>query len=133
MVRIRSFLKCFENHNYVLCPVRGSKSTVTLSNVTSLFSHYIIEGVMSSYQIKVPSIVKTLKKEGISVSRFRVHKFLQHFDESSCLLRKPGSGRPSKLTVEDQMRLVEGLKKNCRWSLLVNHIHSSPHGNSSGE
>ena len=78
--------------------------------------------VMSSYQkqrilvlrskgFKAPSIVKVLKKEGISVSRFGVHKFLQHFDESGCLLRKPGSQRPSKLTlevkrvVEDQMRL----------------------------
>ena len=49
---------------------------------------------------KAPTIRRKLLEEGICVSREGLHKFLIKFSERRCMLRRPGSGRPSKVTAE---------------------------------
>ena len=36
----------------------------------------------------------------MTASREGIYKFLQKFSESGCLLIRPGSGRPSKVTAD---------------------------------
>ena len=60
---------------------------------------------------KPPTIQKLIAQEGMHATREGIHKFLVKFNETGCLVRRPGSGRPSKMRleiknlVEQQMRL----------------------------
>lgn len=60
---------------------------------------------------KPPTIVKLLLEEKMKASRWGVAKFLKRFREDGTILRRVGTGRPSKVTaevkaiVEEQMRL----------------------------
>ena len=40
--------------------------------------------------------------EGLKMSRFGVAKFLKTYEETGMITRKPGSGRPSKVTGESK-------------------------------
>ncbi len=59
---------------------------------------------------KPPTIARMLKEEGMVASRRGIAKFLKRYTETSTIARRPGSGRPSKITaevkqiVEEQMR-----------------------------
>ena len=56
---------------------------------------------------KAPSITKILvQEEKLPVTRAGVHDFLKRFEAYGCLLRRPGSGRPTKITTEVK-RIVE--------------------------
>ena len=57
---------------------------------------------------RAPTIQKKLGEEGIAVSRISIWKFLRQYTVSQCLSRKEGSGRPTKLTTPEVMRIVEG-------------------------
>ena len=61
---------------------------------------------LSSLGHKPPTIVRLLEKEGMVASRRGVAKFLKHYKETGIIGRRPGSGRPSKATVEVK-RIVE--------------------------
>ena len=57
-----------------------------------------------------PTIKKILEKEGLKSTRIGIYKLLERFNNTGCITRQPGSGRPSKVTeeikkiVEEQMR-----------------------------
>ena len=78
-----------------------------------VYTSYKKERILYLYSqgLKPPTIKKILAEENMTASREGIHKFLQKFSESGCLLRCPGSGRPLKVTadikaiVEQQMRL----------------------------
>ena len=53
------------------------------------------------------AIRKILEEEGIHVSRVAIWRFLRRYDETQCLGRKEGSGRPSKITT-DMKIVVQG-------------------------
>lgn len=56
---------------------------------------------------RAPTITKLLEKEGIVVSRRGVDAFLDRVEQTGTIARRPGSGRPSKLSGEVK-RIVEG-------------------------
>ena len=59
------------------------------------------------------TIVKVLEEEeGLKMSRFGVTKFLKHYEEMGTISRKPGSGRPSKVTEEIKLLVDEQMKKD---------------------
>ena len=78
-----------------------------------VYSVYVKERILilATQGFKPPTIQKILAEERFYVTREGVHKFITKFNESGSLLRRPGSGRPSKTTlevkrvVEEQMRL----------------------------
>ena len=59
---------------------------------------------------RAPTLRKLLREEGLSASRVGIHKFLQKYRETKSIQRRPGSGRPTKITttvkeiVERKMR-----------------------------
>ena len=62
--------------------------------------------------LKVPSIYKELVKEGIVTSREGIHKLLCRFSDTGCILRRPGSGRPSKMSEEIMVFVEEQMEKD---------------------
>ena len=65
---------------------------------------------LHSNGLKAPTITKILRNEGMSCSRFGVLKFIKQYEQAGSILRRPGSGRPSKITSEvkaivEQMQL----------------------------
>ena len=80
---------------------------------------------LRSKGFRAPTIARILKEEEkLPVTRVGVHEFLRRFDQSGCLSRFPGSGRPSKITteikqiVEAQMRLDDETTAHQLHSLL---------------
>ena len=59
---------------------------------------------------KPPKISRLLQEDGLIASRVGIYKFLRKFNETGGIARRPGSGRPTKITdevkflVERQMR-----------------------------
>ena len=49
---------------------------------------------------KAPTIAKLLREEGLKASRVEIIKFLTKFQETGFIVRRLGSGRPSKITTE---------------------------------
>ena len=47
-----------------------------------------------------PTICTILLSEGMVASRRGIAKFLKRYEESSTIARRPGSGRPTKITME---------------------------------
>ena len=78
-----------------------------------VYSTYLKQRILHFYlkEYRAPTIYQIQYfKEGIKCSRRIVSNFLQHFETTGLLTRKPGSGRPSKITrqvkefVEQKMR-----------------------------
>ena len=80
-----------------------------------VYSEYRLKRILVLHRqgLKAPTIKKILDKEGLPTTRVGIHTFLERFKASGCLMRKPGSGRPSKITreikaiVEQLMRLYD--------------------------
>ena len=92
-----------------------------------VYSDYVLNRILVLHGrgIKAPTIKKILQKEGLSCTRVGIHAFLTRFNHSGCLMRKPGSGRPSKVTtevkavIERQMRIDDETTAYQLHSLLV--------------
>ncbi len=56
---------------------------------------------------KSTTIVKSLKEEGLVVTVSGVCRLLLKYHQTGTIARRPGSGRPSKITI-DVLRIVEG-------------------------
>lgn len=63
--------------------------------------------------MKPYTIVNQLKlNEGITVSRFGVAKFLKVYGTTGSISRRPGSGRPSKITPEIKEQVDKQMEAN---------------------
>ena len=71
---------------------------------------------------KAPTIRRKLLEEGICVSREGLHKFLIKFSERGCMLRRPGSGRPSKVTAEVKRIVDEQMDRDDETSAHQLHV-----------
>ena len=73
-----------------------------------VFSDYIKQRILYHYAKgnKALTIAKLLQEEQLKASRVGIAKFIKHFEDTSTIARRPGSGRPSKVT-EEIKRIVE--------------------------
>ena len=62
--------------------------------------------------LKPYTIARVLEEEGVKVSRFGVHKFIQLYNESGSIDRKGGSGRPSKVTLQVKHLVDQQMEKD---------------------
>ena len=81
---------------------------------------------------KAPTIANKLREEVTHVTRVGIYKFLRVYEATDTIQRRPGSGRPSKITsevkvlVEQQMiRDDETTASQLHRLLLENHIFIS--------
>ena len=60
----------------------------------------------SSLGYKSTSIVELLREEGLKVRVSAVYRLLKKYRETGTIARRPGSGRPTKIT-QEVLRIVE--------------------------
>ena len=80
--------------------------------MTEMYSSYKRQRILHFTLMghKAPTISHLLREEGLRTSRVGIHKFLQKYKETRSIERRPGCGRPTKMTpavkalVEQQMR-----------------------------
>ena len=68
-----------------------------------VYTEYIKQRILFYFhcqRYKAPTIAKLLHEEKLTVTREGVHKFIKHYQDTGAISRKPGSGRPSKITAE---------------------------------
>ena len=58
------------------------------------------------------TIARVLEEEGVKVSRFGVHKFVQHYSETGSIERKEGSGRLSVVTTTVKELVNQQMEKD---------------------
>ena len=79
---------------------------------------------------KLPTICRMLREEGLIANRMGIHKFLQKHRETNNIERRPGSGRPTKMTapvkalVEQRMRDDDETTAVQLHALLLRHGHT---------
>ena len=65
-----------------------------------VYSSYKRQRIVYLHQqgLKPPSICKVLRTEGLKISARGTYKFLKKYADTGSIGRRPGSGRPSKIT-----------------------------------
>ena len=61
---------------------------------------------------KAPTISRLLREEGLSASRRGIDKFLTKFKQTGSIGRRPGTGRPSKITAEVKAIVEEKMQED---------------------
>ncbi len=79
-----------------------------------VYSQYKKQRVLHFYRegYKSPTITKLLAKEGLRVSKNGVLKFLKRFTENGSIARKPGSGRPCKISPAMKSLIDEQMERD---------------------
>ena len=97
-----------------------SVQTSSVKHFKIVFSHYVKQRILHHYfkGHKVLTIAKILQEEQVKVS-VGITKFLKHYQDLGPIARKPGSGRPSKMTAEIKCTV----DKQMRW---WNHSAPAP-------
>ena len=67
-----------------------------------VFTSYVKQRILYHYLRGhcAPTIACLLREESLAASRSGVDRFLKKFEETKCISRTPGSGRPTKATAE---------------------------------
>ena len=67
-----------------------------------VYTSYLKQRILYHYLRgnRAPTIARLLKEESLNASRVGIAFFLKKFEETRCITRTPGSGRPSKATAE---------------------------------
>ena len=88
--------------------------SLNVACMSMVYSAYTKERILYYYNegLKALSIYLELKKEGIAASREGIHKFLSRFGHTGCVLRRPGSGRPSKVSEEIKVIVEEKMEED---------------------
>jgi hypothetical protein len=76
----------------------------TYMKLRILFHHF--------QDLKPYTIARVLDDEGVKVSRFGVHKFIQHYYELGSIDRKGGLGRPLKVTIQLKYLVEQQMEKD---------------------
>ena len=93
-----------------------------------VYTDYIMQRILYHHhqnKYKAPTITEVLREESLKVRRVGVAKFSKLYKGSSSIARKPGSGRPSKITaevkkiIEEQMQLDDETTVHQLHQLLV--------------
>ena len=79
-----------------------------------VFNNYQKQRILYHYLqgYRAPTIHRLLQEEKISASRYGIAKFIKKFEETGCITRVPGSGRPSKITAELKAVVDETMRKD---------------------
>ena len=98
-----------------------------------VYSSYKKQRILFLHQqgFKAPTICKLLRKEGLTVTARGTYKFLKKFADTGSIGRRPGSGRPSKITpaikaiVDQQMEEDDETTAIQIHALLVRKVSTS--------
>ena len=82
----------------------------------------------SAQGFKVATISCLLEEEGLHASRVGVAKFLKKFQQTGSIARRPGSGRPSKITTEIKALVEQKMRSDDKTTAVQLHAILREHG-----
>ena len=90
-----------------------------------VFNLYVKQRILfyHSEGFRAPTITQKLREEGIIVSRRGVSKFITRYCISGNIGRRPGSGRPSKITAEIKRMVDLQMEADNETTALQMHAH----------
>ena len=71
--------------------------------------------------VKPPTIAARLREEGMKASRRGIAKFIHHYEQTGTIARKPGSGRPTKITAEIKSIVEQQMQRDDETSAVQLH------------
>ena len=77
--------------------------------------HYYFHG------LRPPAIAKRLSEEGLKASHQGIAKFIDCYKQTGTTARKPGSGRPTKITMEIKAIVEEQMQRDDETSAVQLH------------
>ena len=77
---------------------------------------------------KAPTIAKLLQEENLRASWVGIAKFLKKFNETGCIQRRPGSGRPLKISAEIKEIVEEQIRADDKTTATQLHRLLKQHG-----
>ena len=79
-----------------------------------VYSEYKLQRILyhSLQGFKPPTICHLLEEEGLRASRVGIAKFLRKYRETGSIARRPGSGRPSKITAEIKALVEQKMRED---------------------
>ncbi len=79
-----------------------------------VFSNYQKQRILYYYLqgYRAPTIRHLLREEKLKASRVGIAKLIRKFEETGCVTRLPGSGRPSKITAEIKAIVDEKMRED---------------------
>jgi len=95
-----------------------------------VFSSYKKQRILYFYLkgYKAPTISRLLREEKLIASRVGVAKFLRKYEETGCITRTTGSGRPSKITEEIKALVETKMRKDDETTACQLHAFLVDHG-----
>ena len=88
-----------------------------------MYSTYVKQRILYFERMghKAPTICRLLRKEGVRSSRVGIHKFLQKYRETKSIVRRPGSGRPTKMTTEVKALVEQKMREDDETTAIQLH------------
>ena len=83
-----------------------------------------------SLGLRPPTIAKHLSEEGLKASCQGIAKFIQQYEQTGTIVRKPGSGRPTKITAEIKAIVEEQMQRDNETSAVQLHTLLQTKGHS---
>ena len=95
-----------------------------------VFSEYKLQRILyySVQGFKAPTISRLLEEEGLHASQVGVAKFLKKFQQTGSIARRPGSGRPSKITAEIKALVEQRMRSDDETTAVQLHAMLREHG-----
>ena len=95
-----------------------------------VFSEYKLQRILyySLQGYKEPTISRLLEEEGLRASRVGIAKFLKKYQQTGSISRRPGSGRPSKITSEIKTLVEQKMRADDETTAVQLHAMLRDHG-----
>ena len=95
-----------------------------------VYSTYKLQRILYYYfqGYKAPTISQLLREENLRASRVGIAKFLKKYKETGSIGRRPGSGRPSRITSEIKAIVEQQMRKDDETTATQLHTLLSDHG-----
>ena len=95
-----------------------------------VYSEYKLQQILyhSLQGFKPPTICHLLEEEGLRASRVGIAKFLKKYQDTGSIARRPGSGRPSKVTAEIKALVEQKMREDDETTAVQLHAMLREHG-----
>ena len=102
----------------------------SVKEIKLVYSEYKLQRILyhSLQGFKLPTICRLLEQEGLCATRVGNAKFLKEYHETGSIARRPGSGRPSKITAEIKALVEQKMREDDETTAVQLHAMLKDHG-----
>ena len=118
------------SRGYLYAQSNGLARIRSVRQVTKMYSVYKRQRILHYERMghKAPTKCHLLQEEGMRVSHIGVYKFLQKYKETRSIERRPGSGRPTKMTAPVRALVERQMRDDDETTAVQLHVHLASNG-----